>query len=137
MTPSTMDCFSSNNKKRKNDDVVELDTSTNTSTCFNNNNRPIIAPIGTKRHHNLSAQSDNQQEETPTFKESYFMPNQQSQLPPRSTTPPLSMTLSHSNSNGGYATSVVKSANEHSSTVCSGMTPVYRPAAERWGSSFL
>ncbi|KAI9491668.1 hypothetical protein BDB00DRAFT_874052 [Zychaea mexicana] len=129
MTPSAIDCFSAS-KKRKNDEVTDLKTAAdaiinNDSNTAKRQNNPATQPIQTGGL------------QQPVFTESYFMPNQ-SQLPPRSTTPPLSMTLAHYNANSqSYATSVVRSAEEQSTAVCSGMTPVYRPAAERWGSSFL
>lgn len=73
-----------------------------------------------------------------------FMPNSHSiapssqALPPRPTTPPLGMTLAHYDAaSGGYATTVVKSADQIDSTICSGMTPAYRSPMERWGSCLI
>ncbi|KAI8146236.1 hypothetical protein BJV82DRAFT_666032 [Fennellomyces sp. T-0311] len=119
MTPAPIDCFSST-KKRKNDELVEEDTS------------------ATKRATGNAQPIQTDQQEQPEFVEPCFMPPNLSSIPPRSTTPPLGMTLAHYNANsGGYSTSVVKSANEFSSPVCSGMTGVYRSTSERWGSTIL
>ncbi|KAL1928294.1 hypothetical protein VTP01DRAFT_3210 [Rhizomucor pusillus] len=59
-------------------------------------------------------------------------------VPPRPTTPPLGMTLAHYDaSTGGYTASVVASQDEVKSSICSGMTPIYRTPMERWGSCLL
>ncbi|KAI8393450.1 uncharacterized protein BYT42DRAFT_609244 [Radiomyces spectabilis] len=59
-------------------------------------------------------------------------------LPPRPKTPPLGMTLAHYDpSSGGYTASVVKSADEVTAGICTGMTPVYRAPMERWGSCLI
>ncbi|KAI8884919.1 hypothetical protein K501DRAFT_216746 [Backusella circina FSU 941] len=57
--------------------------------------------------------------------------------PPRPSTPPLGMTLAHYDANTGtYSSSVIKS--HHAQTqICTGMTPVYRPPFERWGSCLI
>ncbi|OAD70795.1 hypothetical protein PHYBLDRAFT_170882 [Phycomyces blakesleeanus NRRL 1555(-)] len=61
-----------------------------------------------------------------------------SDLPPRSTTPPLGMTLAHYDASvGGYTASVVKTENRFDAPICSGMTPVYRAPMERWGSCLI
>ncbi|CAO3661948.1 unnamed protein product [Rhizopus stolonifer] len=59
-------------------------------------------------------------------------------LPPRPTTPPLGMTLSHYNpATGSYVSSQLKSEQEIKSSICSGMTPIYQSPIEPWGSSLL
>ncbi|ORX61937.1 hypothetical protein DM01DRAFT_1403669 [Hesseltinella vesiculosa] len=56
----------------------------------------------------------------------------------RPTTPPLSMTLAHySESAGGYTQTQVKSSDHISSSICTGMTPVYRAPTDRWGSCLI
>ncbi|KAI9013413.1 hypothetical protein CLU79DRAFT_769238 [Phycomyces nitens] len=61
-----------------------------------------------------------------------------SDLPLRSTTPPLGMTLAHYDASiGGYTASVVKSEDRIDAPICSGMTPVYRAPMERWGSCLI
>ncbi|CAO3643770.1 unnamed protein product [Cunninghamella echinulata] len=74
----------------------------------------------------------------------YFNPLNQHELvsfmqpPPRSTTPPLSMTLAHyDEASGGYTSSMVKSTNEVSSSICTAMTPAYRSPMERFGSCLI
>ncbi|OBZ88031.1 hypothetical protein A0J61_03913 [Choanephora cucurbitarum] len=57
---------------------------------------------------------------------------------PRPTTPPLGMTLCHYNPNtGSYTSSQINSNHEVKSQICTGMTPVYRPPFERWGSCLI
>ncbi|KAI8353195.1 hypothetical protein BD560DRAFT_449827 [Blakeslea trispora] len=57
---------------------------------------------------------------------------------PRPTTPPLGMTLCHYNPNtGSYTSSQINSNHEVKSQICTGMTPVYRPPLERWGSCLI
>ncbi|KAJ8656459.1 hypothetical protein O0I10_007782 [Lichtheimia ornata] len=58
--------------------------------------------------------------------------------PLRPKSPPLGMTLSHFDaSTGSYSSSVVNITDAVDTNVCSGMTPVYRTAAERYGSEIL
>lgn len=60
------------------------------------------------------------------------------QVPPRPTTPPLSMSLSHYDaSTGTYSSSQLNSQPEVKSQMCTGMTPVYRAPFERWGSCLI
>jgi hypothetical protein len=67
----------------------------------------------------------------------YVNPMQQQQ-PPRPTTPPLGMTLSHYDpSTGTYNSSQINSQHEVTSKICTGMTPVYRAPFERWGSCLI
>lgn len=60
------------------------------------------------------------------------------EIPSRPTTPPLGMTLSHYNpATGSYTSSQINSNHEVKSAICTGMTPVYRPPFERWGSCLI
>ncbi|CAO3642722.1 unnamed protein product [Mucor hiemalis] len=59
-------------------------------------------------------------------------------IPDRPSTPPLGMTLSHYNpATGGYTSSQLNSNSEVKSSICTGMTPVYRAPFERWGSCLI
>ncbi|KAI8063012.1 hypothetical protein BDF21DRAFT_369001 [Thamnidium elegans] len=59
-------------------------------------------------------------------------------LPARPTTPPLGMTLSHYNpSTGTYTSSQLISEDQVTSSICTGMTPAYKPSFERWGSCII
>lgn len=56
----------------------------------------------------------------------------------RPSTPPLGMTLSHYNAaTGQYISSQLETQDKINSPICSGMTPVYKPSFERWGSCTL
>lgn len=58
--------------------------------------------------------------------------------PKRCTTPPLSMTLAHYDPcTGTHITSAIHTMSEVNSTICTGMTPVYRAPFERYGSCLL
>jgi hypothetical protein len=58
--------------------------------------------------------------------------------PMRPTTPPLGMTLAHYDaSTGSYTSSQLNSNHEVKSSICTGMTPVYRAPFERWGSCLI
>lgn len=75
--------------------------------------------------------SDNAKEEDIVMEEEHT-------LPPRPTTPPLGMTLSHYDpSTGSYTPSQFNSHHEVKSSICTGMTPVYRAPFERWGSCLI
>lgn len=53
----------------------------------------------------------------------------------RPMTPPLGMTLSHYNPRtGSYTFSQLNSQDKINSPICTGMTPVYKPSFEKWGS---
>ncbi|KAG2177535.1 hypothetical protein INT44_008047 [Umbelopsis vinacea] len=78
----------------------------------------------------------------PLYQESGFgsspIPPMSNTNMPRCKSPPLGMTLAHFDSaSGGYSTSLLKTENSTDSPICSGMTPAYRPAMERWGSCML
>ncbi|KAI9366450.1 hypothetical protein BD770DRAFT_5060 [Pilaira anomala] len=63
---------------------------------------------------------------------------EQGSLPPRPNTPPLGMTLSHyDSSTGAYTSSQLNSMDEVNTVICSGMTPVYKPSFERFGSYII
>lgn len=56
----------------------------------------------------------------------------------RPSTPPLGMTLSHYNAETGtYISLQLNSQDIINSPICTGMTPVYKPSFERWGSSTI
>ena len=79
------------------------------------------------------------QNEEHSFSTSSFIPVTSSSTDPlRPKSPPLGMTLSHFDaSTGSYNSTVVNMADAVDTSVCSGMTPVYRTAAERYGSELL
>lgn len=59
-------------------------------------------------------------------------------IPDRPSTPPLGMTLAHYNpATGDYTSSQLNSNHEVKSSICTGMTPVYRAPFERWGSCLI
>lgn len=79
------------------------------------------------------------QNEEHSFSTSSFIPVTSSSTDPlRPKSPPLGMTLSHFDaSTGSYSSSVVNITDAVDTNVCSGMTPMYRTAAERFGSELL
>ncbi|KAI9305694.1 hypothetical protein BJ944DRAFT_239419 [Cunninghamella echinulata] len=132
------------NKKRKNS--MEEEEENDTSLSFNANKRTHTGYDSPESM--LIDEQKQQQEEVieniSSITPNYFNPLNQDELasfmqpPPRSTTPPLSMTLAHYNeSSGGYTPSMVKSTNEVSSSICTAMTPAYRSPMERFGSCLI
>lgn len=93
---------------------------------------PFDAPMPHNNPYSMSAPPS-----TCDFQPSLSHPSNDANIP-RCKSPPLGMTLAHFDpASGGYATSVLKSEENVSAPICSGMTPAYRPPIERWGSCML